>query len=165
MKLQFFVWCLFLTLAGCGGASDEPALAKVGGKVLVDGKPQKGLTVELHPDSTAGTKGPMSTGQTADDGSFVLATATGREGAVVGSHKVLVKCPWSLTGRSASKNAPATADGFGSSASGEAPPKQTATQNSDCQVDIKFEELTTTTLKAQVPKEGVSDLLLQVTSE
>lgn len=159
---------LGLGSVGCGGASDAPKLANVSGKVMVDGKPQKGLTVEFHPDSSAGTTGPMSTGQTADDGSFILSTATGRAGAVIGSHKVLVKCPWSLTGRETSKAAPVTADGFGSDPEGKAPaaPAPAASESkSDCTVNIKFEDSKTTPLKADVPAEGVADLLLQATSE
>jgi hypothetical protein len=55
-----------LGIAGCGGGvSDAPSVAKVSGTVMVDGKPQGGLTVEFHPDSASGTKGPMSTGLTA----------------------------------------------------------------------------------------------------
>lgn len=154
-----------LVISGCsGGASDAPSVAKVSGTVMVDGKPQGGLTVEFHPDSAAGTKGPMSTGQTADDGTFILSTSTGRAGAVIGSHKVLVKCPWSLTGRASDGPAPITADGFGSDASGKTPAAPPAPK-SDCTVNIKYEDAGTTPLKAVVPAEGVSDLLLQATSE
>lgn len=154
-----------LGISGCGGeASDAPTVAKVSGTVMVDGKPQGGLTVEFHPDSASGTTGPMSTGLTADDGSFILSTSTGRAGAVIGNHKVLVKCPWSLTGRSSNAPAPVTADGFGSDASGKAPPAPPAPK-SDCTVNIKFEDAGTTPLKAVVPAEGVSDLLLQATAE
>jgi hypothetical protein len=156
---------LMLGIYGCGGeASDAPSVASVSGKVMVDGKPQGGLTVEFHPDSTAGTTGPMSTGLTADDGTFILSTSTGRAGAVIGNHKVLVKCPWSLTGRASNGPAPVTADGFGSDASGKAPAAPPASQ-SDCTVNIRFEDSGTTPLKAVVPADGVSDLLLQATSE
>jgi hypothetical protein len=158
------VLCI-LGISGCsGGASDAPSVAKVTGTVMVDGKPQGGLTVEFHPDSASGTKGPMSTGLTADDGSFILSTSTGRAGAVIGNHKVLVKCPWSLTGRAGDGPAPVTADGFGSDASGKAPTAPPAPK-SDCTVNIKYEDAGTTPLKAVVPAEGVSDLLLQATSE
>ncbi len=151
-------------LSGCGGPSDAPSLAVVGGKVMVDGKPQAGLTVEFHPDNTAGTTGPMSTGVTGADGSFILSTATGRAGAVIGSHKVLVKCPWSLQGRSSNSEVPVTADGFGSSASGKAPPAPPKASG-DCTVNIRFEDSSTTTLKATVPAEGVNDLLLQASAD
>jgi hypothetical protein len=157
------VWVL--GISGCGGgASDAPSVAKVSGTVMVDGKPQGGLTVEFHPDSASGTKGPMSTGMTADDGTFMLSTTTGRAGAVIGNHKVLVKCPWSLTGRASKGPAPVTADGFGSDASGQAPTAPPAPK-SDCTLSIKFEDAGTTPLKAIVPAEGVSDLLFQATSE
>ena len=169
MNMKKLDACILVVLSvfgifGCsGGANDAPTVASVSGKVMVDGKPQGGLTVEFHPDSTAGTTGPMSTGLTSDDGTFILSTATGRAGAVIGSHKVLVKCPWSLTGRATDGPAPVTADGFGSDASGKAPVAPPAPK-SDCTVNIKFEDASTTTLKAVVPAEGVSDLLLQATS-
>jgi len=150
-------------LAGCGGGvADAPTLATVSGKVVVDGKPQAGLQVHFIPDVDAGSTGPMSAGETADDGSFLLSCTTGRAGAVIGTHKVLVKCPWSLTGR---KGAPATADGFGSSPDGQPVAAPPAGSGVDCTVNIKFEDLSTTPLTAVVPEEGVQDLLLQVTSK
>ncbi len=145
---------------GCGGGvSDAPDLASVSGKVTVDGKPTGGLTVEFHPDSHVGTSGPISTGLTAADGTFTLATSTGREGAVVGSHKVLVKCPWRLEGRETE-----TADGFGSSPDGSAPaPAPDA--GTPCNVNVKYESSEQTPLSAEVPAEGVADILLQASSK
>ncbi|APZ92702.1 hypothetical protein Fuma_02314 [Fuerstiella marisgermanici] len=153
-----------LVAQGCGGGpSDAPTLAAVSGTVMVDGKPQEGLTVEFHPDSAAGTTGPMSTALTRADGGFTLATSTGRAGAVVGKHKIAVKCPWSLEGRRNSKDV--TADGFGSSPTGEAPPAPAAGSGSDCTIALKFEDPATSTLSAEVPEDGVSDLLLQASSK
>ena len=148
-------------LAGCGGVADAPKLGKVAGTVMVDGKPQAGLTVEFHPDSKAGTTGPMSMGVTNDEGDFILSSATGRAGAVIGNHKVVVKCPWTLGGRAGAAN---TADGFGSSPTGELPPPP-ADDAGDCTLNIRFEDPDTTTLSAAVPEEGVADLLLQVTTK
>ena len=168
LPMKYFITpslCLLsLTFAaGCGGGvSDAPTLAKVAGTVMVDGKPKGGLTVEFHPDSKAGTTGPMSMAETNDDGSFMLVTGTGRAGAVIGNHKVVVKCPWSLEGRSAGGDV--TADGFGSSADGQdvAPPPSSTEK---CTINIRFEDPDSTTLSAVVPEDGVSDLLLQVTTK
>lgn len=156
------IFTISLTVfAGCGGGApdDAPDLAAVSGKVTVDGKAVSGLTVEFHP--TGDTKGPLSTGTTGEDGSFTLATSTGRAGAVIGSHKVLVKCPWRLEGRA---KAGSTADGFGSSESGVAPPPD-PDANKKCTVNEKFEAARTTTLSAEVPPAGVNDLLLQASSK
>lgn len=154
---------LMIFVAGCGGgAADAPTLATVSGTVMVDGKPQGGLTVEFHPDSGAGTTGPMSLGETNDDGGFILSSATGRAGAVIGNHKIVVKCPWSLGGRTGNRG---TADGFGSSPTGEAPPPPPPSDTGKCTVNIRFEDPDKTTLTAVIPAEGVSDLLLQVTTK
>ena len=167
MKNPAFCFLCLLSLVsvtGCGGGVDDaPTLAKVSGSVMVDGKPQAGLTVEFHPDTNAGTNGPMTMGETSADGSFMLSSATGRAGAVIGSHKVVVKCPWSLTGRDGKKAAP-TADGFGSSETGEMPAAPADT-GEKCTVNIRFEDPEQTTLTAVVPEEGVADLLLQVTTK
>lgn len=154
------VFCSTIFIAGCGGGPDDaPDLAPVSGTVMLDGKPAGGLTVEFHPNTDAGTTGPMSTGVTNDDGTFMLASSTGRGGAVIGDHIVLVKCPWRLTGR----EAPETADGFGSSEDGSEP-EGAAEKGAPCTLDEKFESLEGTTLKASVPEAGVDDVLLQVTS-
>ena len=149
------------SFVGCGGGgeSDAPTLAAVSGKVVVNGKPESGLTVEFHPDKNAGTTGPMSTGVTSDDGSFVLSTGTGQAGAVVGKHKVLVKCPWRLEGEEDTE----TADGFGSSEDGSEPAAAKSTSKA-CNVNAKFESSDQTPLTAEVPAGGVNDLLLQASS-
>lgn len=137
---------------------DAPTLAPVSGKLLVDGEPAKGLTIEFHPDSAAGTSGPMSTAVSNPDGTFQLYTAVGGDGAVIGTHKVVVKCQSRPAAGGAS-----TADGFGSSSSGDAPPA--ASKGEDCKLAIKYEDPTTTPLKHVVPEKGIADLVLQTTSE
>lgn len=151
-------------LAGCGGGpADAPELAAVSGIVMLDGKPAGGLTVEFHPDNTKGTSGPMSTGVTNETGAFTLSASGGRAGAVVGSHKVLVKCPWRLDdGRGGEA---VTADGFGSSAEGNVDVAKPNDDKNDCQIASKFEDSGSTPLTAEVPAEGVNDILLQTTSK
>lgn len=76
-------------LAGCGGSDLQ--LAPVKGKVTYKGKPLEFGTVIFIPE-----KGPAATGQIQPDGTFVLETGTQggrmRKGAVVGKHKVEIRC-------------------------------------------------------------------------
>lgn len=76
-------------LAGCGGSEFSYAPAK--GKVTYKGKPLEFGTVLFIPE-----KGPPATGQIQPDGTFVLETGTQsggtRKGAVVGKHKVEIRC-------------------------------------------------------------------------
>jgi hypothetical protein len=73
-----------VALAGCGGG---PVLAPVTGKVTLNGKPLERIALEFHPDG----EGPRSTGLTGPDGTFTLTTDTGKPGAVVGPHKVVLR--------------------------------------------------------------------------
>lgn len=155
---------LMAGLSGCGGGpSDAPELASVSGVVMLDGKPAGGLTVELHPDNNKGTSGPMSSGVTSDSGAFTVSASGGRAGAVVGWHKVLIKCPWRLEDNRG--NTEVTADGFGSSAEGNTAVGSTEDGGNDCSVAQKFEDSSSTPLTAEVPADGVNDLLFQVTSK
>lgn len=155
--MRYISLALLLTVvSGCGGASDLPPLAPVVGIVMLDGKPARNLTVEFYPDNSANTTGPVSSGVTNTEGYFELFTAAGEKGAVIGTHKVVVKCPFTLQGRLS------TGDGFGSSASGAAPeaPKEVP----DCNLALHFEEPTTTPLSQVVPKDGLKDIVIQTTS-
>lgn len=152
-----------VVLFGCG-ASDAPPLAVVTGKVLLDGEPAKGLTIEFHPDNSAGTSGPMSLAISNPDGTFHLYTSVGGDGAVIGTHKVVVKCPFRLEGRTTV----VTGDGVGSAASGKAPErvkKAPSSSSDDCKLALKYEDPTTTPLRHVVPEKGISDLVLQATTE
>jgi nucleoid-associated protein YgaU len=72
--------------AGCGGGG--PQFAEVEGSVTQGGKPLTNVRVEFWPESN----GPKSTGLTDDGGRYVLKSEDGkRAGAMVGSHKVVVK--------------------------------------------------------------------------
>ncbi|MCS7305346.1 MAG: hypothetical protein NZ602_09605 [Thermoguttaceae bacterium] len=78
-----------VVLAGCGGSEFQLAPAK--GKVTYKGKPLEFGTVIFIPE-----KGPAAIGQIQSDGTFVLETGTQsgrmRKGAVVGKHKVEIRC-------------------------------------------------------------------------
>jgi hypothetical protein len=76
-----------LSSVGCGGgAGDTPTICSVTGTLTVGGKPLQGVTVTLIP--VAG--GPSAMGKTAADGSFIIVTPNAGEGAVPGTHKVIL---------------------------------------------------------------------------
>ncbi len=77
-------------LAGAG-CSRGPALAEVSGTVRLKGKPVAKAMEEFLPDPEKGTNGPNSVGYTDEQGRYTLATSGGVPGAVVGSHRVLVR--------------------------------------------------------------------------
>ncbi len=79
---------LLIPLFGCGGGSSLD-LAPVTGKVTYNGKPVDHGMVSFMP--TGETRGPQAAGSIQPDGTFTIKTA-GKEGAVVGSHKVIVQC-------------------------------------------------------------------------
>ena len=147
-----------LAAVGCGGASDVPPLAPVTGKVILDGKPTGGLTVQFIPDNEQGTTGPASSGISNVEGYFELFTPAGEKGAVIGAHKVVVKCPFTLAGRAG------TGDGVGSSSSGVAPPAPKKGAEADCTLALKYEDVNKTPLKETVPAEGLVDFVVETTS-
>jgi hypothetical protein len=69
---------------GCG--EKGPDLAKVYGKVTMDGNPLPNVTVLFNP--TQG--GRPSLGTTGTDGSFVLYHTSGRKGVELGEHEVFI---------------------------------------------------------------------------
>jgi hypothetical protein len=76
---------LAVGLVGCGGG---PQFAEVEGTVTRDGKPLERVQVEFHPDGV----GPRSQAVTDAAGKYVLKSDDGsRAGAVVGSHKVVLR--------------------------------------------------------------------------
>ncbi len=76
---------LLLTVAGCG--SDKLPLAKVEGKVLYRGQPLKFGAITFQPQT-----GPPAKARIQPDGTFELGTYEDRDGAVIGSHNVRVRC-------------------------------------------------------------------------
>jgi hypothetical protein len=74
---------------GCPGYKITPAT----GVVTANGQPIAGIEVQFCPEPESGTKGPVSLGETDDQGKFTLRYAEpgateSQEGAVVGWHKV-----------------------------------------------------------------------------
>lgn len=83
--LKFSI-CLFLFgfVLGCG--SDGPQLSTVTGKVTKGGKPLASVSVTFTPVGG----GIPSAGLTDGEGKFALLSSTGKAGALVGKHKVVL---------------------------------------------------------------------------
>jgi len=80
-----FLWSLVIPVLGCG-ASGGPDLADVTGKVTKGGKPLGSISVTFTPVS-----GSVSSAALTDaEGRFVLLSSSGKAGAVVGKHKVVL---------------------------------------------------------------------------
>lgn len=89
----FILLFLCLILAGCGGGpTDTPPLARVKGKVTLDGKPLTSGSVQFTPNKDRGTTGRMALGAIQPDGSFELMTIKAGDGAQIGHHLVAIEC-------------------------------------------------------------------------
>lgn len=87
--MRTIIWAGFtaglLTLAGCSGG---PEMVEVEGTVKKDGQPLDKIQVEFWPEGD----GPRSIAVTDAAGKFVLKSDDGRrDGAVVGSHRVVLR--------------------------------------------------------------------------
>jgi len=87
------VLCLSIAVGvvatGCSGGG--PAVAPVTGTVTLDGQPLANASVTFQPIAEGSVDaGPASTATTDAQGAFVLKTAEGEEGAVVGKHRIMV---------------------------------------------------------------------------
>jgi hypothetical protein len=71
--------------AGCGGDAG-PSLNSVKGKVTRGGRPLAKVMVTFTPIE----KGPTGSGVTNDNGEYVVISASGKEGAIAGKHKVVL---------------------------------------------------------------------------
>lgn len=80
-------------VAGCGGGRLKTAV--VHGKVTYKGKPIPQGTVTFIPT----VNGPSATGEIQSDGSYTLTTYSKGDGAIIGSHKVMVVSMQDMAGR------------------------------------------------------------------
>jgi len=81
------VLALAIGIAGC---SRDVPLAPVSGMVKMNGKAIGNVRVDFNPDPDKGTTGRGSTGTTDDNGNFKLVYDDGREGAIIGNHRVVL---------------------------------------------------------------------------
>jgi hypothetical protein len=94
MKREWrWLWCapglLAAALAGCGPGHGM-TLGRVQGKVTFKGEPLKYGTVSFVPDASKGNDGPIATGNIKSDGTYILSTDEGGDGALVGHHRISI---------------------------------------------------------------------------
>lgn len=91
MSLRYIVGLIGFSLslsvlaAGCGGSSDRPELARVRGRVTLDGVPVPAAKVYFQP-----AQGRPSFGSTDSDGVYELMYVADVRGAVIGTHEVKI---------------------------------------------------------------------------
>lgn len=132
---------------GCGGdGGDEwtekrPATVPAGGTITFNGEPLEGATIVLSP-TTPGPDAYGASGVSDSDGSFSLSTFPPDEGAVPGSYSVSV---------SKIEAAPQAEPSEGSHDEKPAPPPKQL-------LPAKYADANKSGLKAEIPKEGTSEL-------
>jgi hypothetical protein len=85
--IRILAGCLAcLLLAGCGG-TEHPDVADVRGTVTLDGQPLANASIMFQPT----TAGRPSLGTTDDQGNYTLLYLDGVEGAMLGTHKVVIR--------------------------------------------------------------------------
>ncbi|MGE3818261.1 MAG: hypothetical protein AB7I30_02400 [Isosphaeraceae bacterium] len=84
------IWLLVIALVGTVGCGPGNGLnlARVNGKVTLNGEPLKNGTIIFEPDESKGTTGPQAIGTIMSDGTYILSSETAGDGAVVGHHKI-----------------------------------------------------------------------------
>ena len=118
------VAAVLLAASGCG----RPDMAKVNGTITFKGQPVRMASVQFMPQ-----KRPMAGGLTDKEGRFSLTTRKPRDGAFVGSHKVVI-VPW----------LPGVGDDPKSSAAADIPPAHRT------DIPKKFQSREATPLTAEV---------------
>jgi hypothetical protein len=88
MRQRLLLGLAFVFASGCGSSKFVP----VSGRVTLNGQPLANATVAFQPVGEGQTveMGPGSSGKTNENGEYTLTTATGKKGAVVGKHRVLI---------------------------------------------------------------------------
>ncbi|QDV17310.1 hypothetical protein Pan153_19450 [Gimesia panareensis] len=95
MRTTLLIMVLAVTLPGCGGSIKEYPTANVTGKVTCNGEPVANVRVYFAPIAKSGgvNAGKSGSGSTKEDGTFTISTYGTEDGAVVGSHNVMVDSP------------------------------------------------------------------------
>jgi hypothetical protein len=91
---------------GCGSGKFAP----VSGTVTMNGKPLAGATVMFSPIAKEGSidAGPGSGGKTNEKGEYTLTSDTGRNGALVGKHRVSISLMGQGTSETDERRRPGT---------------------------------------------------------
>jgi hypothetical protein len=88
--LRALLTVLLVLLVGCG--PKQPQVAKVGGRVTLDGKPLPMASVTFVPQATKENQspGPTAQGNTDSDGRYQLSVDVSTPGAVVGKCRIYI---------------------------------------------------------------------------
>ncbi len=81
----FILLAISMLCTGCSGSSG-PKTAPVKGTITIAGKPLPNVGVTFLPEG----KGPTASGNTDQNGNFTLRTTNPGDGAVVGTHRVVI---------------------------------------------------------------------------
>lgn len=95
-KFRSALILLIASVSGCGGSSNPEGvtLVQAKGKILVDGKPVAGLSIQLNPRFDWKSDAvPYPHATTDQDGSFLLETFRPGDGAVSGDYEVTITSP------------------------------------------------------------------------
>jgi hypothetical protein len=98
MRKRVLLTAALVLALGCGGRKFAP----VSGTVTLDGKPLANAVVTFIPVAEQGSidAGESSTGKTNEKGEFTLRSTTGKNGALVGKHKVSISIQQTKVGES-----------------------------------------------------------------
>jgi hypothetical protein len=139
--------------AGCGG--DKKKLAKVSGKVTLDGKALDGATIMFHPADG----GRPATGLTGADGHFTLTTYSSGDGAQVGEHKVTIMKSTAPTIVAPSQ--PGDAQALTNAMKEYEAKRKELAKTKQTAIPESYGDLQKTPLKAVVPAEGEIEFALR----
>jgi len=87
----FFVVALCIPTIGCQKNEERVTTFTVSGKVLKSGSPINYATVIFHPVDAADTTTAKPRGVTTPDGTFLLTTYDGNDGAPAGAYQVTIQ--------------------------------------------------------------------------
>jgi len=140
-----FVGVLMVTgLVGCGGEPSKPERAPVSGKVVTKGgKACDGALVVFHASAPGRATDAKPVGTTGADGSFALTSFETNDGAIPGDYGVTIVWPAST------KAAQISLSSEGGGGGGD-------------QLAGRYGDPRTPKIKISVPKEGLTDLRLEV---
>jgi hypothetical protein len=170
VAFPFVVGCFVILgtwLVGCGGGVSGPPTEPVSGVVTLDGQPVAKANVVFVPDGA----GQGAAGVTDEAGKYALTTTTSRDGAVVGSYKIMVTkvtadgpgAGIDLSGLSSEERDKAAAKAFYSSAAVKSVGNQKKGASASSEIPTKYNNIAGSGLKADVVK-GPNTIDLPLTS-